>query len=767
MTGKLQAVIETSPLLLHAAEDFGRYQGGASLDIIRISIIQLSPDTGYEPYSVDSSYNKDAYRYCAGYQYGDSTIVGFTHTHLSGTGHSDLGDILLMPMSGEVSLDMGSVDEPGSGYRSRFSHDTEVASPGYYEVFLSDCGVKAMMTATPRTGVHRYEYPQGKEQFLVMDLGYGIYDYEGKTRWAEVRVVNDTLLTGMRITSGWARLNYTYFAISFSKPVLKYGAKDRDPLPYSGFWCKFDMSRDFPEAGGQDIVMYFDFGKDNGPLEVKVAVSAADASGALDALRKEASPYTFDTIRRRAETLWLNELSVIKAEGDDDALEMLYTSLYHTMINPSLYMDIDGRYRGIDHEVHQAGKGEVNYTVFSLWDTYRALHPLFNIIDRDRSRDFSASLLRHYDQSVHHMLPVWSHMGNENWCMIGYHGVSLLGDAMDKGIQIDTAHVLEAVILSSNCDYYDGTGIYKAIGYVPFDVNPSGSSITLEYSYDDWVIYRMATLCGRDSLADVYRRRAMNYRNVFNPQTGFACARMSDGSWKPDSNLYDTHGQGFIEGNSWNYSMYVPHDPDGLIQLMGGDKEFVARLDSLFTEYLPDRYFQATEDVTREGILGMYVHGNEPSHHIPYLYMWTSQPWKTQHWVREIMDRMYRPAVDGLCGNDDCGQMSAWYVFTAMGFYPVCPGSDQYVIGAPYFPYMEVMLENGSKIVIKAPGVSSTNRYVREIRLDGKELTRAYLTYDDLKDGAVIEFRMGSRPDKGKRFLGKDRPYSLGDDPIG
>lgn len=728
--------------------------------------VQLSPDTGYEPFAEDGIYNKDAYRYCAGYQYGDSTIVGFTHTHLSGTGHSDLGDILLMPVSGEVKLEMGEADQPGSGYRSRFSHETETASPGYYEVFLSDCGVRAQMTATPRTGVHRYEYPQGKEQFLVMDLGYGIYDYEGKTRWAEVRVVNDTLVTGLRITSGWARLNYTYFAISFSKPVISYGAKDRDPLPYSGFWRKFDMSRNFPEVGGQDIVMYFSFGKDSGPLEVKVALSAVDASGALDNLRKEASPYTFDSLREKAEASWRKELSVIEAEGDDKALEMFYTSLYHTMINPSLYMDTDGRYRGIDHEVHQAGEGEVNYTVFSLWDTYRALHPLFNLISRDRSRDFSASLLRHYGQSVHHMLPIWSHMGNENWCMIGYHGVSLLGDALCEGVEIDTALAMEAVVSSSNCDYYDGTGVYKEKGYVPFDVNPSGASITLEYAYDDWVIYRMASLCGDSSLAGRYRTRAMNYRNVFNPASGFAGARMSDGSWKPDSDLYDTHGQGFIEGNAWNYSMYVPHDPSGLIKLMGGDKEFIGRLDSLFTGYLPDRCFENTEDVTREGILGMYVHGNEPSHHIPYLYMWTSQPWKTQYWTREIMDRMYRPEVDGLCGNDDCGQMSAWYVFTAMGFYPVCPGSGQYVIGAPYLPYLKVSLENGKTIEIKAPGVSSVNRYVRGVKLDGKEFTRAYFTYDDLKDGAVIEFRMGARPDKRRQFVDGDRPYSLSDEAI-
>lgn len=721
-------------------------------------VVQLSPDTAIEPFMKDGKYNRDTYRYCAGYQYADSTIIGFSHTHLSGTGHSDLGDILMMPVSGEEAFRDGF---PGRDYSSAFSHDTEKASPGYYEVFLEDWNVLAQMTATPRTGVHKYTFKEGDSQSLVMDLGYGIYNYEGKTRWANVRVENDTLVTGFRITSGWSRVNYTYFAISFSKPLISYGAKDRSPLPYSGFWRKFDMSRNFPEVGGCDIVMHFDFGNDPEPLVVKVALSATSSAGALANLRAEASPYGFDDIREKTAEEWRRELSVIEAEGNEGARTMLYTSLYHTKINPSVYMDVDGSYRGLDLDVHKVEDGHENYTVFSLWDTYRALHPLFNLIGRERSLGFSESLLRHYTQSVHHILPVWSHMGNENWCMIGYHGVSVIGDAIDKGIPIDRELALKAVISSSNCDYFDGTGVYKDKGYVPFDVNGSGSSITLEYAYDDWVVYRTALAAGDEATAATYRKRAMNYRNVFDPATGFARARMSDGSWKGDFNLYSTHGQGFIEGNSWNYSMYVPHDPSGLMEIMGGDKEFTARLDSLFTEYLPDRYFAETEDVTREGILGMYVHGNEPSHHVPYLYMWTSSPWKTQHWVREIMDRMYRPEIDGLCGNDDCGQMSAWYVFSAMGFYPVCPGSDQYVIGTPCFPYLKIRLENGKYIEIKADGASSANRYIHGVKVDGKVWDKAYFTFDDLKDGAVIEFKMKATPDRRRRFTRETMPYSL------
>lgn len=587
-------------------------------------IVQLSPDTEMVPHNIDGAYVPDTYRYCAGYQYDDPTIVGFSHTHLSGTGHSDLGDILLMPTVGEVQLDRGTAENPETGYRSRFSHDRERACAGYYEVMLDDYGIRAQLTATERVGVHRYTYPEGREQHLILDLTHGIYNYEGKVRWAQVRVENDTLVTGYRITSGWARTNYTYFAMSFSRPIRNYGAVDKAPLDYRGGWGKFDTSHNFPEIGGCGIVMHFDFGDDPAPLEVRVALSAVGTQGARANLEAEMVGRTFDELVAEARGRWSDEMALIEAEGDEGALRMLYTSLYHTMINPSVYQDLDGRYRGLDHEIHEAEEGRTNYTIFSVWDTYRALHPLFNLICPERSRDIVASMLDHYRQSVHHILPVWSHMANENWCMIGYHGVSVVGDALDKRIGIDRRTALEAMVRSANCDYYDATGVYKRLGYVPYDVKSTGSSMTLEYAYDDWVIYDAARKAGDTALAEEYRQRALNYRNVFDPETGFARGRMSDGSWKPDPNRYDTHGQGFIEGNSWNYSMYVPHDPDGLIGLMGGDRQFVARLDSLFTEYLPDRYFAQTEDVTREGLLGMYVHGNEPSHHVPYLYMWTS-----------------------------------------------------------------------------------------------------------------------------------------------
>lgn len=723
-------------------------------------IVQLSPDTDTISHNINGVYQKDVYKYCAGYQYSDKTIVGFSHTHLSGTGHSDLGDILVMPITGEIKLNPGTADNPDSGYRSRFSHATEVVHPGYYEVVLDDYKVKAQLTATERTGVHKYSFPANENQQILIDLVHGIYNYDGKVLWANLRVENDTLLTGYRITNGWSRVNYTYFAISFSKSILNYGHEDKIKPKYLGFWRKFDTKHNFPEIGGRNIVAYFDFGTTTSPLEMRVALSAVSTQGALENLYAETRGKSFDQIALEATNKWEKELSKVDIHGDTDQQKMFYTSLYHTMINPSVYMDVDNKYRGIDHNIHEA-KGFTNYTIFSVWDTYRALHPLFNITNRNRNRDIVESMLAHYNQSVHKALPVWSHMGNENWCMIGYHSVSVLADAINKGLDIDKQKALEAMISSSNLGYYGNIADYIDLGYVPYDKNASGSSMTLEYAYDDWTIYKTALSIGNQEVANKYRTRALNYHKVFDPELKFVRAKNSDGSWKNPFSLLNTHDEGFIEGNSWNYSFYVPHDVIGLIEQMGGDKLFVSRLDSLFTMSLPKEFFENTEDVTEEGLMGNYVHGNEPSHHIPYLYAWTSQPWRTQYWVREIMNRMYRCSIDGLCGNDDCGQMSAWYIFTAMGFYPVCPGTDQYVLGVPYLPYLKVRVGENKFIEIKADKVSDKMRYVKSLKLNGKLYTKNYITYNDIKDGAVLEFEMSTTPNKKRGINKDDRPYSL------
>ncbi len=729
---------------------------------VPFGLVQLSPDTENVPHNIDGKYQPETYQYCAGYRWSDETILGFSHTHLSGTGHSDLGDILIMPGTGEVRLEPGTASEPESGYRSGYSHSTEKAVPGYYEVTLEDSGVRAQLTATQRTGVHKYTFPKGEDGHIVLDLTHGIYNYDGKVLWSVMRVENETLVTGYRITNGWARTNYTYFAISFSLPVKDYGYKDRKVL-YNGFWRRFDLEHNFPEIAGRDVTAYFKFDTaSEQELVVKVALSAVSTEGALKNLKAEAEGRSFEELADAARGLWDKELSMFEIEGTEDQKAMFYTSLYHTMINPSVYMDVDGSYRGLDHNIHKAD-GFTNYTVFSLWDTYRAEHPFLNLVSPQRSADMVQSMICHQQQSVHKMLPVWSHMGNENWCMSGYHGVSVLSDAIVKGVYTDTDSALKAMVETSTVPYYSGLGDYMKLGYVPLDKDGTAASSTLEYAYDDWTIYNAALKAGREDIAAVYRKRALNYRNIYDRDLGFARPRYSDGSFKKEFDVLQTSGEGFIEGNSWNFSFHVPFDVNGIITLMGGDEAFVGKLDRLFTMHLPEKYYEHNEDITEDCLVGGYVHGNEPSHHIPYLYAWTSQPWKTQYWLRDIMNRMYRNDIHGLGGNDDCGQMSAWYLFSVMGFYPVCPGSDQYVLGAPYLPYLKLTLPNGNVLEIKAPGVSDRNRYVRSFTIDGRKYDKLYVTHEDILKGGVWEFRMGSSPDRRRGQSASARPYSLTD----
>ncbi|MBR0500388.1 MAG: GH92 family glycosyl hydrolase [Bacteroidales bacterium] len=722
--------------------------------------VQLSPDTDTIPHNVAGKYQPRAYDYCAGYQYTDNTIVGFSHTHLSGTGHSDLGDILIMPQTGALQLNPGTKDDPDGGYRQRFDHATEQAGPGYYEVTLADSGVRARLTATRRVGVHEYTFPSGSNQRLIVDLLHGIYNYDGKVLWSSLRVVSDTLLVGYRITDGWARCNYTYFAISFSRPVINYGCSEKRDPAYRGFWRKFDTHHNFPDMAGRDMTAWFEFDSSRPDLTVKVALSGVSGEGALKNLEAEASGKSFDRIRNETLQAWERELGAVECEGSEDQKAALYTSLYHTMINPSVYMDVDGRYRGVDGEIHVAD-GFTNYTVFSVWDTYRAEHPLLGLIKKSRNTDMVRSMIEHWKQNPVGMLPVWSLMGNEGWCMTGYHAVSVLADAIVKGADIDRDEAFRAMVATANCKYFPSVKDYVSLGYAPFDGDATAASNTLEYSFDDWSIYNAALYAGRDDIAREFRQRALNYRNTFDPAAGFASPRFRDGSFKKDLDPYQTSGEGFIEGNSWNFSFHVPQDPDGLASLMGGRKALRGRLDTLFTMELPEQFYADNEDITADCLVGGYVHGNEPSHHVPYLYAWSDQPWKVQDRIRTIMNKMYRNEIRGLGGNDDCGQMSAWYVFSAMGFYPVAPGGDQYVLGAPYLPYMKVRLENGNTVEIKAPGVSDTNRYVRGVKLNGKPYGKLYITHSDLEKGCTLEFVMGPKPDR-KRGLGEgERPYSL------
>ncbi|MBO6082396.1 MAG: GH92 family glycosyl hydrolase [Bacteroidales bacterium] len=722
--------------------------------------IQLSPDTDTIPHNIAGQYQPRVYDHCAGYRYDDPTIVGFSHRHLSGTGHSDLGDILLMPVSGEPFLHPGIAAAPEKGYRSRYSHDAETARPGYYAVDLTDYGVRAELTATQRVGVHRYTWRRGDLQELVLDLGHGIYNYDGKVLWSTLRVENDTLLTGFRLTDGWARTNYTYFAISFSKPIARYGSQDRKPGTYNGFWRRFNVREGFPDMAGRDLAAWFSFEGDE-PLVVKVALSAVDASGALRNLQAEGNR-GFDALATAAEAAWNELLGAFEAEGTDAEKTLFYTALYHTLINPSVYMDVDGQYRGVDGNIHRA-EGFTNYTIFSLWDTYRAEHPFLNLFFPAENADMIRSMLAHQQQSALEMLPVWSLMGNEGWCMSGYHAVPVLADALVKGTFRDADAALEAMVSTANVPYYEGVADYLEKGYVPMERSSTSASTTLEYAYDDWTIYAAALAAGNSALAEEYRIRALNYQHVFDPSTGYARPRRADGRFKEPFDPLQTSGEGFIEGNSANFSFHVPQDVKGMMERFGGEKVFLARLDNLFSSELDPIYYADNEDIEEACLIGGYVHGNEPSHHVPYLYAWTSEPWKTQYWVREIMNRMYRSGIDGLGGNDDCGQMSAWYLFTAMGFYPVCPGTDQYVLGAPYLPYVKVTLPNGNVLEIKAPGVSDKRRYVAGLTCNGKPHARRYVTHEEILAGGVWEFRMTDKPDRRSPLVRGPLPYSLSD----
>ena len=595
--------------------------------------VQLSPDTDTIPHNVDGKYQPRVYEYCAGYRWEDPTIVGFSHTHFSGTGHSDLGDISIMPTVGALKLNPGTEENPDSGYRSRFSHENEYARPGLYGVTLDDYGIKVRLTATERVGVHEYVFPHSGEaasrSHVILDLDRGIYNYDGKTLWAEIQVQNDTLVTGYRITNGWARTNYTYFAISFSQPIKHYGYQDRQKIKYNGGWGKFDVKHDFPAMAGRKLVAWFDFDAEAQPkLVIKVALSATGCTGALKNLRAEASGKSFDQIAAEADAKWEKELSVIDILNNpvtgksgagttsDAEKTMFYTSLYHTMINPSVYMDVDGTYRGLDHELHHAD-GFTNYTIFSLWDTYRAEHPLLTLLKPDRERDMVESMLAHYDQNVLRMLPVWSHMANENWCMSGYHAVPVLADAIAKGLDIDGKRALEAMVTTSTRDWYCGLGDYMRLGWVPYDKTSTAASNTLEYSYDDWTIAHSAETLGDAGTASEYARRALYYRNIFDESIGFARPRYADGSFKKDFDPLQTMGEGFIEGNSLNFSFHAPQDVYGAMTLMGGEEKFLKNLDELFSEDLPEYAYATNEDITKDCLMGGYVHGNEPTYSLP------------------------------------------------------------------------------------------------------------------------------------------------------
>jgi predicted alpha-1,2-mannosidase len=748
---------QTQPNLIQYAkpiigtEKMGHTFPGAT---VPFGAVQLSPDTDTIPYEFNNKYNPDVYKYCSGYQYTDKTIVGFSHTHFSGTGHSDLGDFLIMPSTGALQLNPGTADHPESGYRSAFSHNNEIAEPGYYKVKLDDNNIIAEMTTTARVGFHQYTFPQSDEAHIIFDLSSGIYNYDDKDVWTFVRVENDTLITGYRQTNGWARTRIVYFAMSFSKPISNYGCKDvSKKQAYRGFWGKFNQSKNFPDLAGKQLRMYFDFKTAAGEkIKIKFALSPVSTKNAVENMRAEIPHWDFEKTKQEAQESWNKELNkiVITAAGTEEMINF-YTAMYHAALMPTIYMDVNGEYKGLDQNIHKAG-GFTNYTSFSLWDTYRAFHPYQNIVDPKRNADMVRSMLAHYDQSALHMLPIWSHYANDNWCMSGYHSVSVIADAIIKGIPVTDANkALDACVTTARNRNYEGIGYYIDKGYIPADKNGVSVSTTLEYAYDDWCIAQLAKKLGQQNIYEEFNKRSQNWRNVYDSTIGFMRPRLSDGSFKTAFDVLKTDGQGFIEGNAWNFSLFVPHDPAAMIAAMGGKKKFTAHLDSLFTMHLPDEFFAETEDITREGIIGNYIHGNEPAHHVVYLYDWTDAPWKTQERVRMILKNQYHSGAAGLGGNDDAGQMSAWYIFSALGFYPVAPASDQYWLGSPMVNTATVNLQNGNSFSIEAINQSDKNVYVKKVLLNGQPLNRLYITHDEIMRGGKLLFYMTDKPVKSKK----------------
>jgi len=668
-------------------------------------MIQLSPDT-----RVDGSWDG-----CSGYHASDKIIYGFSHTHLSGTGCSDYGDILLMPSVGDPSLD-------NILYSSPFSHTYEKATPGYYAVKLDKGDIQVELTATLRAGMHKYIFPKAGPGNVVIDLLH-----RDKTLESRLEVIDKTHLEGMRRSQAWAKDQHIYFSLEFSRPfktsLLLADAKEGEKM-----------------EGGRDRGGVFTFDMLAGDsILVKIGISTVSMEGARKNLRAEMPGWDFLQVRKEAEEAWDKELGKIEVSSSDkDKMKTFYSALYHTMLQPNLNMDVDSMYRGMDNKVHKA-LGFNYYSVFSLWDTFRAAHPLYTIIEQNRTIDFIQTFLTQYKEGGR--LPVWELAGNETDCMIGYHAVSVIADAAMKGIKaFDPKLALEAMKKSANSDLF-GLKAYRHQGYLSMNDEPESVSKTLEYAYDDWCISNLAFQMGKEDDQKEYLLRSQNYRNLFDPETGFMRPR-KNGCWLEEFDPKEVSNN-YTEANAWQYTFFVPHDLDRYISMMGGKEKFEAKLDSFFTTS-SQTTGRDQADIT--GMIGQYAQGNEPSHHIAYLYNYCCKPWKTQQYIHKIITEFYNPTPEGLIGNEDCGQMSAWYVFSSMGFYPVTPGSPQYAIGAPLFSSVRIHLENGKLFTIHAKEVSDENYYVQKVTSSHVPFDAGVLFHQDIMNGETVNFEMGPQP---------------------
>ncbi|MEI6678431.1 MAG: GH92 family glycosyl hydrolase [Mariniphaga sp.] len=671
--------------------------------------IQLSPDNGTQGWD-----------WCSGYHYSDSIVAGFSHMHLSGTGIGDLADISFLPVTAEVIFqDKEKNNEFVSRYAGKYSHDQEVAKAGYYAVKLKNNGVKAEFTVTERAGLHRYTFPEGGQNNLLINLGFAInWDKPYQT---SLNVVDSLLVTGSRLSHGWAADQHVFFAVRFSAPVSK---------------------STITNVGGEGrTVGFLKFAQKQ--VMAKVGVSSVSIENALANLDASLPGWDFEATQKAASDAWEKELSKIRVKSEDLVQKTIfYTSLYHTMVAPALFSDLNGEFKGVKGDVQKAS-GYNRYTVFSLWDTYRALHPLFTLTQQSKVNDMVKSMLDHYKQTG--LLPVWELEGNETFCMVGNHSIPVIAEALLKGIgDFDHELAFEAMKVTSMHDR-DGMGLYDKLGFMPADKVQQSVAKSLEVAIDDWCVAAVAQKLGKIEDAAYFNKRVQSFKAYFDKETRFMRGKLSNGQWTtPFDPAYSNHeGSDYTEGNGWQYLWLVPQDVTGLIELLGGKEAFADKLDQLFKVEQGVKGEKASSDIS--GLIGAYAHGNEPGHHTTFLFNYAGRAWRTQELNRQIQTTMYTNRTDGLCGNEDCGQMSAWYIFSAMGFYPVNPSELKYQFGSPLVQEAKLEIASGKYFTMKAPLASVTNKYIQEVKLNGKTLDRSFITHQEIMDGGTLEFTMGAQ----------------------
>ncbi|MCT4639589.1 MAG: GH92 family glycosyl hydrolase [Bacteroidales bacterium] len=687
-------------------------------------MVQLSPDT-----------RLDGWDGCSGYHYTDSLIYGFSHTHLSGTGVSDYGDILLMPISGEPLFNNGADGQPG--YRSDFFKKNENASAGYYSVLLNKDKIDVELTASARVGAHRYRYSKANGAGIIIDL-----KHRDRVLESYIEMVNDTTIVGMRRSAAWAQDQVIYFFATTSAPVSKFTVSKNDTI-----------YNDLKKIEGNNVKAHIAFADGVDKIQVKVAISAVDVDGAKKNYMTEAAGKDFDDILEINNVEWSKQLNkIIVSGGEEEDIETFYTALYHTMIAPNLFSDVDGRYRAMDSTI-MTNKNDDTYTVFSLWDTYRATHPLYTILEQERTKSFINTFISQYQSGG--IIPIWELAGNYTGCMIGYHAIPVIADAYLKGIYTENDSLLLAAMVHSADQDHLGLEHYKEYGYISLSSDAESVSKTLEYAFDDWCIAQVAKKMGRNDIYERFTKRAQSYKNIFDPESKFMRPKLNQ-TWKAPFDPTEVDFN-YTEANSWQYSFYVPQDIYSLIDMHGGDDSFVAMLDSMFTTTAKTSG-RHQADIT--GLIGQYAHGNEPSHHMAYLYNYAGQPWKTQEMVRRIMREQYTNKPDGLCGNEDCGQMSAWYVFSAMGLYPVNPSNGEYIIGSPIFDRVRIYFENGKSLKIWS-NPSEERKYVKATSLNRKEFNNNYITHKQLMEEDLLVIKLVDKPYKEWGVSKDKRPSSV------